>query len=96
MQRIAAKLAIGLAITAIGMFAADNSIGTWKYNPVKSKPASSTMFNSRTDMREATPDGGVKVTRRIENWRFFQWHLYLQVRRQGVLRDRDTVRLHFG
>jgi hypothetical protein len=63
MQRIASRLVIGVAITAIGMFAADNSIGTWKYNSDKSKPAGSTMFNSRTDVREATPDGGVKVTR---------------------------------
>src|ERR1700689_2067642 len=63
MRIIAAKLVIGVAITVIGMFAADNSIGTWKYNPDKSKPASSTMFKSRTDVREATSDGGVKVTR---------------------------------
>ncbi len=63
MQRIAAKLIFGVAITVLGMFAADNSIGTWKYNPDKSKPASSTMFKNRTDVREATPDGGVKVTR---------------------------------
>jgi len=60
MQRIAAKLAIGLAITAIGMLAADSSVGTWKLNPAKSK---STTLTSRTDVREATPDGGVKVTR---------------------------------
>jgi hypothetical protein len=60
MQRIAAKLIIGVAITAIGMFAADSSVGTWKFNPAKSK---STTLTSRTDVREATPDGGVKVTR---------------------------------
>jgi hypothetical protein len=58
---------IGLAIMVIGMFAADSSVGTWKYNPVKSKPTSSTMFKNRTDVREATPDGGVKVTRKEES-----------------------------
>jgi hypothetical protein len=61
MQRIAAKLIVGVAITVIGMFAADSSVGTWKLNPAKST-ASSTL-KSRTDVREATPDGGVKVTR---------------------------------
>jgi len=60
MRTIAAKLIIGIAITAIGMFAADSSVGTWKLNPAKS---TSSTLKSRTDVREATPDGGVKVTR---------------------------------
>jgi len=60
MPRIAAKLIIGMAITVVGMFAADSSVGTWKLNPAKSK---STTITNRTDVREATPDGGVKVTR---------------------------------
>ena len=66
MQRIAAKLIIGTAITAIGMmlFAADNTVGTWKLNPAKSKGSKLT---SRTDVREATPDGGLKVTRTDES-----------------------------
>jgi hypothetical protein len=63
MQRIAAKLVIGAAITVVAMFAADNSVGTWKYNPTKSTPGNSNTFKSRTDVREATPDGGQKVTR---------------------------------
>src|ERR1035441_3644288 len=63
MQRIVAKLVIGVAITAIGMFAADSSVGTWKFNPAKSKPTNANTFKSRTDMRVATPDGGVKVIR---------------------------------
>jgi hypothetical protein len=62
MQRIAAKLLIGLAITVTAAFAADNSIGTWKYNPAKSTTTSADKMKGRTDMREAT-DGGVKVTR---------------------------------
>ncbi len=66
MQRIAAKLIAGMALSVITMCAADNLVGTWKYNPAKSK-SSSTTFKSRTDVREATPDGGVKVTRTEES-----------------------------
>lgn len=60
MRSIAAKLVIGVAVAAMGMFAADNSVGTWKLNPSKS---TSSPLKSRTDVREATPDGGIKVTR---------------------------------
>jgi hypothetical protein len=67
MQRIAAKLVIATAITIVGMFAADNSVGTWKYNPAKSTSANSTTFKNRTDVREATPDGGMKVARTEES-----------------------------
>jgi len=34
---MAAKLVIGVGITAIGMFGADSMLGTWKYNAAKSK-----------------------------------------------------------
>ncbi len=60
MQRIVPKLAIGVAITVMGMFAADTAVGTWKLNPAKSTGST---LKSRTDVREATPDGGIKVTR---------------------------------
>ena len=63
MQGIVAKLVIGTAITAIGMFAADSSLGTWKFNAAKSKSTSTNPIKSQTDVREATPDGGVKMTR---------------------------------
>jgi hypothetical protein len=63
MKRIVAKLVVGLAITAIGMFGADSSLGTWKMNVAKSKSISTNPVKSRTDVYEATPDGGVKVTR---------------------------------
>jgi hypothetical protein len=63
MGRIAAKLAIGVAITVMGAFGADTAVGTWKFNPAKSTSTSSNKLVSRTDVREATPDGGVKVTR---------------------------------
>ena len=61
MKRIVAKLVVGMAITAIGMFAADSSLGTWKLNAAKSTGANN--LKARTDVRVATPDGGAKVTR---------------------------------
>jgi hypothetical protein len=63
MRTTTAKLMIGVAITAIGMFGADNSIGTWKRNMDKStsNPPESNPFKSQTMVREAV-DGGVKVT----------------------------------
>jgi len=63
MRNIAAKLAIGVAITAVGMLGADNSIGTWKANVAKSKstPPVTNPVKSLTLVREAS-DGGVKVT----------------------------------
>ena len=66
MRNIAAKLVIGVAITAIGMFGADSSVGTWKYNAAKSKTTSTNPTKSQTDVREATPDGGVKITRTVQ------------------------------
>jgi hypothetical protein len=63
MRSIAAKLVIGVAITAIGMFGADNSIGTWKWNVAKSNstPAITNPIKSLTIVNEAV-DGGRKVT----------------------------------
>ncbi len=63
MKRTLVKLIVGMAVTAIGMFAADSSVGTWKYNAAKSKFTGNYSVKSQTDVREATPDGGVKVTR---------------------------------
>lgn len=63
MRRAVAKLFVGMAITAIGMFGADSDIGTWKFNGAKSKSNTSNPLKNRTDVVEATPDGGVKVTR---------------------------------
>ena len=61
MRKIVAKLMIGLAIAAIGMFGADNSIGTWKRNVAKSKstPPGTNPITSLTMVREAS-DGGLK------------------------------------
>jgi hypothetical protein len=63
MRSMVAKLVIGVAVTAIGMFGADSSAGTWKFNAAKSKTTSTNGIKSQTDIREATPDGGGKVTR---------------------------------
>ena len=63
MRRIVTKLVVGIAITAIGVFAADSSAATWKFNAAKSKTTSANPIKSQTVAREATPDGGVKVTR---------------------------------
>ena len=45
------------------MLGADTSVATWKFNAAKSKTTSANPIKSQTDVREATPDGGVKVTR---------------------------------
>jgi hypothetical protein len=53
---------VALAITTLGAFAADNSIGTWKFNAEKSKYTPAPIpVKSLTITREAA-DGGVKVT----------------------------------
>jgi hypothetical protein len=66
MRRILARLVIGVAITAIGVFGADNSLGTWKRNTEKSKSSGPRTVKSLTTVREAS-DGGVKVTTTGEN-----------------------------
>ncbi len=63
MRSIAAKLFVGMALTAIGMFGADSTLGTWKFNAAKSKTAAGFQIKQQTDVRVATPDGSVKVTR---------------------------------
>ena len=66
MRRIVARLVIGVAITAIGIFGADNSLGTWKRNIDKTKGSGPRTVKSLTTMREAS-DGGVRVTTNGEN-----------------------------
>jgi hypothetical protein len=61
MRSILTKLILGMAITAIGAFAADNSLGTWKLNMEKSKFSPAAPVKSLTSTREAS-EGGVKVT----------------------------------
>ncbi|HUS05521.1 MAG TPA: hypothetical protein VMZ52_04465 [Bryobacteraceae bacterium] len=63
MPRNVATLIIALAAAALGMQAADNTLGTWKRNIEKttSTPAPKNPVTSLTVVREAS-DGGVKVT----------------------------------
>jgi hypothetical protein len=63
MRSVAVKLFIVMTISVIGVFGADNSIGTWKFNAAKSKSTSTNPFKSVTDVRIATPDGGVQLKR---------------------------------
>lgn len=55
------KLAIVTTISSIGLFAADNSLGTWKRNVAKSQSPNANPLTSQTLVREAVP-GGVKIT----------------------------------
>jgi len=57
---------IAVAITAIGMFGADNSLGTWKRNFDKTNGSKPRTVKSLTTVREAS-DGGVRVTSTGEN-----------------------------
>ena len=63
MRNLAVKMFIGVAITTIVMFGADNSIGTWKRNTAQSKstPPNANPIKSLTTVKEATADG-IKVT----------------------------------
>ena len=66
MRRILARLVIVVAITAVGSFAADNSLGTWKRNTDKTTGSGPRTVKSLTTVREAS-EGGVKVTTTGEN-----------------------------
>ena len=62
MRTFLTRALVALAITTIGAFAADNSIGTWKFNAEKSKYTPAPMqIKSLTVTREAV-EGGAKVT----------------------------------
>lgn len=67
MRSISGKLAIGIALTAVAMLGADNSLGAWKWNAAKSTlPVQSKNpppLASRIDVLEAMPDGAIQVTR---------------------------------
>ena len=78
MRNVVAKLVIGAAVTAIGMFGADNSIGTWKRNMEKSmsNPPLTNPYKSVTMIREASGDGvkvkstGVREDGTTVNWSY--------------------------
>lgn len=60
MHSSVSKVVVSVLLTSIAVFAADNSIGTWKLNPAKSK-STVPMYKSRTLVIESVP-GGVKHT----------------------------------
>ena len=60
------RITVALAALAVGAFCADNTLGTWKLIPEKSKPpAGQSRITSLTVVREAAGDG-VKVTAKGE------------------------------
>ena len=62
MRRMLSRFLAVLAITAVTVLGADNSIGTWKVNIAKSKYTPAPFpLKSLTSVREAV-SGGVKVT----------------------------------
>jgi len=62
MRTILTTSLIALAITTVGAFGADNTLGTWKLDVAKSKYTPAPMpIKSLTVIREAS-DGGVKQT----------------------------------
>src|SRR5580704_6983117 len=63
MRRLTGKLILMTAISVIGMYGADTALGTWKFSAVKSEVTGNNPVTSRTDVWEATSDGGVKITR---------------------------------
>jgi hypothetical protein len=64
MRQLIRKMIVLTAVTATAMLGADSSLGTWKYNADKTKIMVGTNpLKSRTEVIEATPDGGFKITR---------------------------------
>lgn len=61
MGNMVSKVFLAAAVTVLGAFAADNSLGTWKVNMDKSQFSPSAPFKSLTTTREAV-DGGAKVS----------------------------------
>ena len=61
MRNVVTQITIAVVITAIGAFAADNSLGTWKLNMEESKFSPAAPVKNLSTTREAS-DGGVRVT----------------------------------
>lgn len=63
MRSIITRLFILILVMSSTLLGADRWIGTWKYNLPKSSSTAKNPIRNRTEAIEATPDGGVKVTR---------------------------------
>ena len=61
MRNVFAKLFFGAVVTAVAVFGADNSLGTWKLNLGKSKFTPTAPVKNLTTVREGA-EGGVKIT----------------------------------
>ncbi len=64
MRQTIAKLSIYVMIAAGVMSAVDLRLGTWKFNAAKSKSTATNPVKSQIDVREATPDGRITITRK--------------------------------
>ena len=62
MRRILFKAALGLSITVVAAFGADNSLGTWKLDVAKSKYAPAPMPVKALNVTREASDDGVKVS----------------------------------
>ena len=63
MRKTLTQMLVVVAITAVGMIAADVRLGTWKYDAKKSKTTAANPIKSQIDVREALPDGRVQISR---------------------------------
>jgi hypothetical protein len=62
MRKLISTAFLGLTLTTIVAFGADNSIGTWKLNMEKSKSAGAPIPVKTLTMTREAADGGVTVT----------------------------------
>jgi hypothetical protein len=62
MRSLFCKTLLAIAVSAIGAFAADNTIGQWKLNVEKSKYTPAPMPLKNLTITRDAADGGVKVT----------------------------------
>ena len=63
MRKTLTMMLLVVAVTVVGLMAADVRLGTWKYDAKKSKTTSINPVKSQIDVREALPDGRVQISR---------------------------------
>jgi hypothetical protein len=62
MRKLFGRALIAPAFTTVAVFAADNSLGAWKFNPEKLKIHSCADASEERHRHKEAADGGVKVT----------------------------------